>query len=314
MRLTQIQQILEIERCTSISQAARNLYISQPALSALLTEFETEIGVQLFTRTKSGVKPTENGIYVLDSMKKIMFEVEYIQNFSTAPEKLAGNFTMLIGCSYEFLYADLIQKFKFLFPKANLIVDNSYSPNIADKISKGLLDMAIISFIDQYAPSLSILDFNSNNNLTLLPLKNCQTYAVMNHEHQKSKQKIIQLSELISEQLILGRQYDVNIFRKGLAIEKYPIIDVDRMTVHQLLEKNAAIYLDATPLSLEKYRTFYYPDYTILPVINDCLDKIPSIILEWPIHFIHRNHKNSQLQQLFIEETKHILQKNDLFK
>ena len=33
MRLTQIQQILEIEKCTSISQAARNLYISQPALS-----------------------------------------------------------------------------------------------------------------------------------------------------------------------------------------------------------------------------------------------------------------------------------------
>ena len=52
MRLTQIQQILEIEKCTSISQAARNLYISQPALSALLHEFETEIGVQLFDKNQ----------------------------------------------------------------------------------------------------------------------------------------------------------------------------------------------------------------------------------------------------------------------
>ena len=83
--------------------------------------------------------------------------------------------------------------------------------------------------------------------------------------------------------------------------------------IDYLFENRLAANYDST-LSLEKYRTFYYPDYTILPVINDCLDKIPSIILEWPIHFIHRNHKNSQLQQLFIEETKHILQKNDLFK
>ena len=57
MRLTQVRQILEIEKCTSISQAARNLFVSQPALSAVLNEFEAEVGVQLFTRTNSGIYP-----------------------------------------------------------------------------------------------------------------------------------------------------------------------------------------------------------------------------------------------------------------
>ena len=84
MRITQIKQILEIEKCNSISQAARNLYISQPGLSALLTEFEAEVGIPIFSRTKSGVVPTEDGVSILNAMKNIMKEVTYIRNIHSS--------------------------------------------------------------------------------------------------------------------------------------------------------------------------------------------------------------------------------------
>ena len=112
MRLTQIQQILEIEKCTSISQAARNLFISQPALSAALNEVELEIGVQIFTRTKQGIRPTQDGLLILNAMKNIANEINYIETYSDQLEDLTGSVTFMLGASYEFLYCELIQRFK----------------------------------------------------------------------------------------------------------------------------------------------------------------------------------------------------------
>lgn len=312
MRLTQIQQILEIEKCTSISQAARNLYISQPALSALLNEFETEIGVQLFTRTKTGVKPTENGMYILDSMKKIMHEVDYIQTYTTNTNELSGNFTLMIGSSYEFLYAEVIQRFKQLFPKAHLIPNPAYSPKIVDKVSKGMLDLAILALYSEHGVMIPSNYFENYKNLKIMRLKNCHTFAILHPEHKKSQGDAIFLSDLITEQLIFGQQFEINVFRNNLPLKKYPISNIDRTTILKLLAQNAAIYLDASPLALEQYQADY-ANYIVLPVVNDCTDRITEINLDWPIYLIFRKNQNSRLQQLFIEDTKQLLLQNNLF-
>ena len=44
MKLSQIEQILEVARVGSISQAAENLYESQPTLSLSIKRLEEEIG------------------------------------------------------------------------------------------------------------------------------------------------------------------------------------------------------------------------------------------------------------------------------
>ena len=311
MRLTQIQQILEIEKCTSISQAARNLYISQPALSSLLNDFENEIGVQIFTRTKSGIKPTENGSYILESMKKIMHEIDYIQNYASVQEELSGNFSLMIGCAYEFLYADLIMRFKQNFPKAHLIPHNIFSFKAQDKVYKGLLDAAIIAIYQENGTHLS-MEHNSQKNVAIYPLKHCHSYVVMNNIHPKSSLEVMPVSELTAEQLIIGRQFEIDVLIEQLSLKKYPVSDIDRLTILELLDYNTAIYLDASPLSLEQYKTSY-PGYKVLPVVNDCSSLIENIYFEWPVYFIHRIHQNSRLQQLFIEEIRSILQQYNLF-
>lgn len=73
MRINQLRQILEIEKCRSISQAARNLYISQPSLSIVLNDFEKEIGVQLFTRSNTGIRPTPDGERLLSMMHEVIW-------------------------------------------------------------------------------------------------------------------------------------------------------------------------------------------------------------------------------------------------
>ena len=57
MNTQHFQYIVEIERTRSISQAAKNLYLSQPNLSRVLHELEEQLGFAIFERTSRGVMP-----------------------------------------------------------------------------------------------------------------------------------------------------------------------------------------------------------------------------------------------------------------
>ena len=61
MTLLQMSYIWEGDRCGSMNRAARNLFLSQSALSAAIAEVERELGVTIFLRTNRGVTLTEEG-------------------------------------------------------------------------------------------------------------------------------------------------------------------------------------------------------------------------------------------------------------
>jgi DNA-binding transcriptional LysR family regulator len=48
-------------RCGNFTRAAEELYVSQPAVSRMLSRMEDHLGVQLFDRTRGSIELTENG-------------------------------------------------------------------------------------------------------------------------------------------------------------------------------------------------------------------------------------------------------------
>ena len=71
MTFVQLQQLLEIHRAASISQAAKNLFVSQPSISLTLKALEEELGFPIFLRTKKGLIPTVQGTNVIDHAARI---------------------------------------------------------------------------------------------------------------------------------------------------------------------------------------------------------------------------------------------------
>lgn len=68
----QLKYIVAIAEAGSISLAAKRLYISQPSLSSLLSHVEDEIGVLLFDRDTSPLKPTYAGEQYIAAAKQIL--------------------------------------------------------------------------------------------------------------------------------------------------------------------------------------------------------------------------------------------------
>ncbi len=67
-----LEAILVLAQTGSFHKAAAALYISQPALSTALKKLEDQLGVTLFERNSSGVKPTPLCQSLLPLAKKIM--------------------------------------------------------------------------------------------------------------------------------------------------------------------------------------------------------------------------------------------------
>lgn len=63
--LQSLQQLLTVARCGSISKAAEELHISQPALSRSIAATERRYGFQIFSRIGHGIHPTAAGTQVL---------------------------------------------------------------------------------------------------------------------------------------------------------------------------------------------------------------------------------------------------------
>ena len=74
--LYQLEQLLAVAECGTLSGAAERLHISQPALSRSMQRLEAELQVPLFTRQKNKIELNENGRMAVDHARKIVDQAQ----------------------------------------------------------------------------------------------------------------------------------------------------------------------------------------------------------------------------------------------
>lgn len=70
---------LEVEKTASITQAADNLFMTQPTLSKSIKDLEANVGFAIFRRTSRGVVPTQKGQVFLDHARKIVAQLDRME-------------------------------------------------------------------------------------------------------------------------------------------------------------------------------------------------------------------------------------------
>lgn len=79
MTIQQLKYVIKIVECGSITEAARQLYISQPSLSAALKEIENEFGIEIFYRTSKGISLSSDGTEFLSYARQIVEQTELLE-------------------------------------------------------------------------------------------------------------------------------------------------------------------------------------------------------------------------------------------
>ena len=68
MNINQLKYVIEVSSASSMREASRKLYISQPALSNSIKELEDELGILIFERTNKGLILTKIGKDIYDEI------------------------------------------------------------------------------------------------------------------------------------------------------------------------------------------------------------------------------------------------------
>ena len=76
MNFKQLRAFSEVFNTGSVSEAARRLHRSQPAISGLIASLEAELGVELFTRSGMRLKPAPEAHFLVREASEILSRVE----------------------------------------------------------------------------------------------------------------------------------------------------------------------------------------------------------------------------------------------
>ena len=146
MRLNQFEMIVALEHCSSLSEAAEKLYMTQPSISKAIRELEDEVGYEILKRKKDGVAFTENGKEVLRLSKEILDNVEKICNLKQQGDESVVGAISLAGSGY---YADkvfslLVIPLKTKYPNLSVRVVEMFSIDTVKAAGEGRLDFGVV--------------------------------------------------------------------------------------------------------------------------------------------------------------------------
>ncbi|HHU23226.1 MAG TPA: LysR family transcriptional regulator [Clostridiales bacterium] len=71
MKFSQIRYFITLAKCLNFTEAARQLYITQPSLSRQISAIEEELGMKLFIRNKKATTLTPAGEHILSGFIKL---------------------------------------------------------------------------------------------------------------------------------------------------------------------------------------------------------------------------------------------------
>ena len=80
MKIVQLEYFCAATRLHSITQAAAELYVTQPAISTAIKELEKEFSISLFTRTKNHLSLTKEGEVFYQKAQKLLAEYNILWN------------------------------------------------------------------------------------------------------------------------------------------------------------------------------------------------------------------------------------------
>ena len=90
MNIQHLRYAVEVEKTRSITEAAENLYMSQPNLSRAIRELEGVLGIAVFDRTPKGIVPTAQGEEFLHYARSILTQFDEMTEHYTRKDDTGG--------------------------------------------------------------------------------------------------------------------------------------------------------------------------------------------------------------------------------
>jgi LysR family nitrogen assimilation transcriptional regulator len=244
MDLRQIQYFLSLYEEKSVTRAAQQLNIVQPALSMQIAKLERDIGRPLFIRTPKGMLPTPAADEMYRLYTPIMAEFSSVRSKVTHTNAtLSGHVRVgaVASIGHSALPTTLLD-FSARYPTVTLSVTEGLTLTICEMIAAGQLDIAILN-----RPSRT-------QGMTIEPIFTEPILLVSSASTSLGQVKDVRLRDLVASKFVMSTQnhglrqlLDEGLKEAGITIA--PSLEVDSFLTQAILVSQG-LFLALLPESL----------------------------------------------------------------
>ena len=206
--LSQYKIFYEVAKAGNISKAAKELYISQPAISKAISKLEDSLGLSLFTRSSRGVQLTSEGEILFehtreafDALDRGEQELKRIQEFEIGHLRIGVSNTL---CKYILL--PYLKTFIDQYPHMKVTIESQATAQTLARLEQQKIDLGLVA-----EPSV-------RRDLAFIPVMDIQDTFVTTPNYL--------------ENLYLREGQDTSLFETGNIM----LLDTSNMTRHHVDE------------------------------------------------------------------------------
>lgn len=182
MDIKHLELFAAVARYGSINRAAQELYISQPHLSHIIRDMETELGASLFQRSKSGVSLTPEGTLFLQHAQVILREMEDLRSFSRRFEQQDDRLLVsMTRFSHTMESFNAVCSRHQTHPRFLYRLNEGSALDVIGEVADGLSDLGVINFAAHAAERMSAL--LEGKRLDFAPLARLTPHIVLSKNH-----------------------------------------------------------------------------------------------------------------------------------
>jgi DNA-binding transcriptional LysR family regulator len=190
--LQRIETFLSATDTLSFSETAKQLHLSQPAVSHHIKLLEEELKVNLFERTGAGLRLTEAGHLLLPWARRLMRDSTDLQAMMSSMREVAGE--LRIACSTtagKYVLPQLAARFRQKYRAIQVRILACGSEDVSLNLLEGEAHLGVISR-EVRDPSLELQEFFRDRIVLIAPAG-----------HRWEARKSIEPAEIMQEQVIM---------------------------------------------------------------------------------------------------------------
>lgn len=210
MTLQQLTYLVKVAECGNITEAAEQLYISQPSLSTAISNLEKEMGVTAFNRTKKGVTVTRDGEELLSFARMLLEQADIMKEHFGVAEKRDPKFS--VSCQhYSFAvnaFVDVVNAFDA--DKYSFILRETQTGEIIDDVAQGKSEVGIL-YLSEHNEEV-ITKLLKKNELIFEELFVADPHVFLCKDHPLADKGVITIEDLKPYPYLVFEQGERNSF------------------------------------------------------------------------------------------------------
>lgn len=193
MEIKHLQSFISVVNHKSFSKAANELYISQPTISAHISQLEEELGKRLIIRTTKSIEITPKGNEVYEyAVNLLNLRDRIVDCCSEQSHNIIHVGASTIPSAY--ILPDILPSFGSSYPNIYFAIHQDDSANITKGLTEGLFDIGLIGE-EVKNDAIECIPFCADRMIVITP--------VTDYYLNLKKQSITPIDELLKEPIIL---------------------------------------------------------------------------------------------------------------